>query len=103
MSPVLTAYDEQHAVTYVRLLDAEANDADWREVARIVLHTDPNLEPGRARRPFDGHTRAKWMTSEGYRRSTSTGYRGTKVLGADLELQTAVLQTTAQRRQRRAL
>jgi hypothetical protein len=35
---VLTAYDEEHLVTYLRLLDAEVEGADWREVARIVLH-----------------------------------------------------------------
>ena len=39
--PALTPYDEQHAVTYARLLDAEADNADWREVARIVLQIDP--------------------------------------------------------------
>ena len=39
--PTLTPYDEQHAVTYVRLLDAETDNADWQEVARIVLHIDP--------------------------------------------------------------
>ena len=38
---MLTAYDEQHAVTYARLLDAEADNADWREVTRIVLRIDP--------------------------------------------------------------
>ena len=39
---VLTAYDEQHLVTYLRLLDADAAGADWREVARIVIHIDPD-------------------------------------------------------------
>ena len=28
--PALTPYDEQHAVTYVRLLDAETDNADWQ-------------------------------------------------------------------------
>jgi type VI secretion system activator RovC-like protein len=66
--PVLTAYDEQHAITYLRLLDADADNADWREVARIVLHIDPAREPERARKAFDSHlARAKWMTSHGYR------------------------------------
>ena len=46
--PALTAYDEQHAVTNMRLLDADAEGADWREVARIVLHIDPDREPDRA-------------------------------------------------------
>tara|TARA_R110002012_G_scaffold300420_1_gene500190 strand:- start:25 stop:300 length:276 start_codon:yes stop_codon:yes gene_type:complete len=27
-------------------LDADAEGADWREVARIVLHRDPMAEPG---------------------------------------------------------
>jgi hypothetical protein len=31
----LTGYDEQHAITYLRLLDAEAEGADWTEVARV--------------------------------------------------------------------
>jgi hypothetical protein len=37
----LTGYDERHAITYLRLLDAEAAGADWRDVAKIVLHIDP--------------------------------------------------------------
>jgi Uncharacterized conserved protein (DUF2285) len=65
--PVLTAYDEEHIVTYLRLLDANAENADWREVAHIVLHIDPDHEPDRARRAFDSHlARAKWMANEGY-------------------------------------
>jgi hypothetical protein len=65
---VLTVYDEQHIVTYWRMLDADAEGADWREVVRLVLHIDPELEPDRARRAFDTHlTRAKWMTEHGYR------------------------------------
>ncbi|ANW02918.1 DNA -binding domain-containing protein [Bradyrhizobium icense] len=66
--PVLTSYDEQHLVTYWRLLDAEADGADWKEVARIVLHIDPDREPSRARNAFDSHlARAKWMADHGYR------------------------------------
>jgi hypothetical protein len=42
--PVLTVYDEEHLITYLRLLDADAEGADWREVARIVLHIDPQHE-----------------------------------------------------------
>src|SRR5258708_30448429 len=65
---VLTVYDEEHIVTYLRLLDADAAAADWQDVAEIVLHIDPVLEPGRARQAFDSHlTRAKWMTEQGYR------------------------------------
>src|SRR6267143_2453015 len=47
---VLTVYDEEHIITYLRLLDADAVGADWRAVARIVLHLDPEHEPDRARR-----------------------------------------------------
>jgi hypothetical protein len=39
VADVLTAYDQEHLVTYLRLLDAEADDADWREVARAVTHS----------------------------------------------------------------
>ncbi|WP_082653913.1 DNA -binding domain-containing protein [Bradyrhizobium pachyrhizi] len=64
----LTPYDEQHAVTYMRLLDAEADNADWREVARVVLCIDPSLDPVRARRAFESHlARAKWVARHGYR------------------------------------
>jgi len=48
LGEVLTVYDEQHAVTYVRMLDAQAEAADWREVSRIVLDIDPEREPDRA-------------------------------------------------------
>lgn len=65
---VLTGYDEQHLVTYLRLLDADAEGADWREVANIVLHIDPEREPKRARQAWESHlARAKWMTESGYR------------------------------------
>ena len=63
----LTGYDERHAITYLRLLDAEAEGADWTEVARIVLHIDPTEEPARARKAWDSHlARAKWLVAQGY-------------------------------------
>ena len=66
--PALTGYDQEHLVTYLRLLDADTEGADWREVARVVLHIDPDREPDRARHAFDSHlARAKWMTEHGYR------------------------------------
>jgi hypothetical protein len=65
---VLTVYDEEHIVTYLRMLDADAEGAGWREVAKLVLHIDPQHEPDRARRAFESHlARAKWMTEHGYR------------------------------------
>ena len=59
----LTAYDYEHLVTYLRVLDAEADEADWTEVARIVLHIDPANEPARARHAWESHlARARWMS-----------------------------------------
>lgn len=43
--PVSTVYDEQHLITYLRLLDADAEGADWREVARIVCILIRNMNP----------------------------------------------------------
>ena len=67
-SHVLTGYDEAHLITYLRLLDAAEDEADWREVARIVLHIDPGTEPERARFAWESHlARARWMVASGYR------------------------------------
>ena len=64
----LTPYDCEHLVTYLRLLDADTEGADWKELARLVLHIDPTREPFRARRSWESHlARAKWMTAHGYR------------------------------------
>jgi hypothetical protein len=41
----LTGYKKDHFVPYLRLLDADAEGADWQEVAKIVLHIDPEREP----------------------------------------------------------
>jgi hypothetical protein len=66
--PVLTSYDEEHHIVYLRLLDAKAEHADWREVARIVLKIDPDKEPERAHRAWETHlARARWMTEHGYK------------------------------------
>ena len=66
--PFLTGYDERHLVIYLRLLDADAEGADWREVAKVVLKIDPSKEPQRAKRVWESHlARAKWMTEIGYR------------------------------------
>jgi type VI secretion system activator RovC-like protein len=74
---VLTRYDEEHIITYLRLLDADADGADWREVTQMVLHIDPEREPARARQAFDTHlARAKWMTEYGYRHLLRGGVSG---------------------------
>ena len=76
-APSLTEYDRLHLVTYLRLLDAAAAGADWREVVRIVLVIDPAREPERARRAHASHlARARWMSEAGYRdllRGTRSG------------------------------
>jgi hypothetical protein len=54
---VLTVYDEEHIITYLRLLDADAQRADWRDVARVVLHLDPEHESDRARGAFEKITK----------------------------------------------
>ncbi len=73
--PLLTPYDHEHAVTYLRMLDAHSEGADWRDVSRIVLHTDPERDAHRARRAYESHlARAKWMTSEGYRQLLRSGW-----------------------------
>ncbi|WP_416339752.1 DNA -binding domain-containing protein [Paracoccus sp. (in: a-proteobacteria)] len=65
----ITAYDEQHFVTYLRLLDARAEDADWKEVAQIVLHRDPASDEMRTRRCWQSHLeRAQWLSCAGYRK-----------------------------------
>lgn len=67
-SSVLTKYDEQHLITYLRLLDAEKDAANWREVAKIVLHLDPATDERRAKTAWESHlARAHWMCDNGYR------------------------------------
>ncbi|TWB87291.1 hypothetical protein FBZ93_12272 [Bradyrhizobium macuxiense] len=66
--PVLTAYDEQHLVAYWRLLDAEGAVGDWKEVARTVLHIDPDRGSSCPRERGVGHLAgAKWVAHQGYR------------------------------------
>ncbi len=62
----VNAYDE-HLATYLRLLDADAEGADWREVVLIVFGLDPAREPERAKTVHDSHlARARWMAESGY-------------------------------------
>lgn len=74
--PELAAYDEEHGITYLRLLDADKEGADWRQVARIVLHLDPDDDPDRARRTYESHlARAKWVAKVGYKQLLKNGFR----------------------------
>ena len=47
----MTTYDEEHIITYLHLLDADAEGADWRDVSRIVLRIDPDTEADRSVEP----------------------------------------------------
>lgn len=68
LSDTVTPYDKRHFVTYLRLLDAADEGAEWTEVVRIVFGIDPALESVRARQVYETHLdRARWMTSHGYR------------------------------------
>ncbi|WP_445263482.1 DNA -binding domain-containing protein [Rhizobium rhizogenes] len=64
----LTDYDRTHMKLYMRLLDAVADGADWREAVQVLFGIDPRLEAQRARRVHDSHLeRARWMTKAGYK------------------------------------
>jgi hypothetical protein len=66
--PQLTGYDREHMVLYLRILDADRDGADWREVVRILFKLDSDLDPERCRKIHDSHlARARWMTEHGYR------------------------------------
>jgi hypothetical protein len=67
-SSVLTDYDRLHMKAYMRVLDAAADGADWREAVAVIFGLDPDVEPERALRVHDSHlARARWMTEHGYR------------------------------------
>jgi len=66
-SPTLTEYDEAHLATYIRLLDAADEGADWQEAVQIIFGLDPTQQPARAKAVYDTHlARARWMTEYGY-------------------------------------
>jgi len=63
----VNAYDERHLAIYVRLLMAEEEGADWREVVHVLFGLDAATEPDRAKVVHDSHlARARWMTNTGY-------------------------------------
>lgn len=67
-SATLTDYDRANVKLYMRLLDAEADGADWREVVSVLFAIDPDDDPDRARKVHASHlARARWMTEHGYR------------------------------------
>lgn len=69
----LTAYDRAHLVTYLKLLDADAMNADWKATTRDVLSVDPDADVEAAQRIYAAHlARARWMTRTGYRQLLDT-------------------------------
>jgi hypothetical protein len=69
----VNAYDERHLTTYLRLLDAAEEGADWRKVAAVVFGIDPEREPERAKIIHESHlARARWMSAAGYRQLLGT-------------------------------
>jgi hypothetical protein len=77
-APTLTDYDRRHAVTYLRLLDAEAAGADWREVAAIVLGVRSDADPDHAEAMHSSHLqRARWLRDAGYRDLLASGRAAT--------------------------
>lgn len=70
----ISAYDERHLVTYLRILDAAAEGVDWREAVRVLFDLDPEREPERSKKVFEAHlARARWMTDSGYRQLVGKG------------------------------
>lgn len=70
----ITDYDRRHFVTYLRLLDAKAEDADWHEVVEIIFGIDPAQDVERAKQVHHSHlARAEWMTQAGYRHLLEKG------------------------------
>ena len=64
---VPTAYDEAHLKLYIRLLDADQQGADWREVVALLFGLNPSSDTDRAFRVYSTHLeRAKWMTTSGF-------------------------------------
>lgn len=64
----LTDYDLDHLIVYLRLLDARHDNADWREVALVVLRRDAAQDEDLARACWETHLkRAEWMTRKGYK------------------------------------
>ena len=67
-SDSVTDYDRQQAGLYLRLLDAEAQRANWRDVVKIVFGIDPSSDFARARRVYDGHLARAHLIAAGAHR-----------------------------------
>jgi hypothetical protein len=67
--PEVTDYDRAHTKTYLRLLDAEADEASWEAMAAEVLGQDIGAAPAAAHLMVESHLqRARWLRDSGYLR-----------------------------------
>ena len=66
-SKTLTEYDENHLTDYLRLLDADKENADWKEIVSIIFGIDPDEDESKAKAMHESHfERAKWISQSGY-------------------------------------
>lgn len=66
-SKTLTEYDETHLVDYLRLLDADLENADWKEIMSIIFGIDPDEDESKSKAMYESHlARAKWISQSGY-------------------------------------
>lgn len=64
----ITDYDRAHFKTYLRILDADAEGADWEEAVEIIFGINPRQDRDHALKIHSAHlARARWMTEHGYR------------------------------------
>ena len=71
----IAPYDRRYATVYLRLLDAEAAGAPWREAAEVVLGLDADVDDDLARRVHESHlARAHWLVDGGYKELLTLAY-----------------------------
>ncbi|TXI87201.1 MAG: DUF2285 domain-containing protein [Cupriavidus sp.] len=72
-SDQVTEYDERHLVSYLQLLDADNEGADWQEAVKIIFGLDP--KSANAAQVHASHlARARWMARDGYRQLAQRGH-----------------------------
>lgn len=59
--------DRETIKTYLRLLDADREQADWRDAAAIILDLDVEKDPEGSRAVFERSLKqALWLRNHGY-------------------------------------
>lgn len=68
-APEPTGYDRAHLKTYLRLVDADRDGADWEEAARLVFGAGAARGRRDLREQHRAHlARARWLVNGGYLR-----------------------------------